>query len=718
MKSVAKLVVGRSKTVLFGFLALILLSTIWGFQSFSALKSGGYDDPGSDSAVVTRTLQTTFKEAQPDIVMVVDFKNLADDADSVKIGQALRKSISAEAGVKRVTSYYTLQSPASLRSIDGKAVYFFAYFDKDAKSNEVAKNLIEKYDGYFHGARGHVLGWAATGYTINSSISSDLARAESVAVPIVIVLLLFVFGSLVSSGLPFLVAAIAALGSFFIIWLATQTADTSVFAINLITGLALGLGIDYALLIVNRFREERATGKSVEDSVYTTVVTAGRTVFFSALTVAVVMLALSFFPQYFLRTFAIAGVSVVGFAMLGAILALPAALNLLGDRVNKFKVLKGDLSPKDTGVWEKISRSVMRRPLPILFIVLVLLGGLTSLAGKASFGQVDDRILPKDNSVAVASDIIRDRFSGREGAPIEVLLRNPSQNQLIAYTNKLSQLDHIVRVQSPMGITQSGNLDTGYAPYFASYRADGFVRVQAIGDVEPRSTDGFNLVQEVRKIQTPIAYVKVGGSAATYTDSLLGISNNLAKALGWLMLATLILLLLFTGSVILPIKAVILNALSLGATVGFLTWVFQFGNLHWLVGPFQVTGTMDSSSMVLVIVMAFGLSMDYELFLLSRIKEEHDKGRSTIDSVSFGLQHSGRIITTAAGVLAVSFFAFATSGVSIMKLLGLGVAFAILLDATIVRALLVPALMRLFGDLNWWAPKWLKWLYDKAGLAH
>ena len=346
------------------------------------------------------------------------------------------------------------------------------------------------------------------------------------------------------------------------------------------------------------------------------------------------------------------------------------------------------------------------------------LGGLTSIAQTAHFGLVDDRVLPRDNAVVLANEQIRTRFSGREGSPVEILLRNPSANQLIKYTHDLSELDNVVRVQSPAGITQNGVLDTGYAPYFTNYRNDGFVRVQAIIDVDSRSTDGFNLVQEVRDIDTKIQYVKVGGAAGVYTDSLLGISDNLPMALIWLALTTLILLFLFTGSVILPIKAVLLNLLSLGATLGFVTWVFQEGHLRWLIGDFQVTGTIDASTMVLIAVMAFGLSMDYELFLLSRIKEQHDRGLSTTDSVSFGLQHSGRIITAAALVLAVSFYAFTTSGVSIMKMLGLGVAFAILLDATVVRALLVPALMRLFGDANWWAPKWLKWVYKKVGLDH
>lgn len=708
----------RSKLTLFGFLGLMLLSALGGFQSFGALQSGGYDNPGADSGVVSRAITDTFKEASPNLALVVDFHSDVELPKNVAIADKLSKQLLKKPGISKVTSYYTQNHPAALRSTDGKAVYTFVYFKEGSDVSTLAKWVQTKFSGGFHGATVYVGGMSIMGPAINGQISGDLAVAESIAVPLTIVLLLFVFGSAVAMGLPFIVALISALGAFFVIWLGTLVGDASVFGINLVTGLALGLGIDYALLIVNRFREERAGGASVADATQTTVQTAGRTVFFSGFTVAVVMLALAFFPQYFLRTFALAGVGVVVFAVLGAITALPAMLNLLGDRVNKGKVLRGDLTPKSTGPWEKLSRFVMRRPLPILFVVILALGGLTSIGQTARFGLVDDRVLPRDNAVVVANEQIRTRFSGREGSPVEVLLRNPSTNQLIKYTNDLSKIKDVVRVQSPVGITQNGVLDTGYAPAFANYRNDGFVRVQAIIDVDSRSTDGYNLVQDVRQIETKIHYVKVGGAAGVYTDSLLGISDNLGLALIWLAITTLVLLFLFTGSVILPIKAVLLNLLSLGATLGFITWVFQEGHLRWLIGDFQVTGTIDASTMVLIAVMAFGLSMDYELFLLSRIKEQHDRGLSTTDSVSFGLQHSGRIITAAALVLAVSFYAFTTSGVSIMKMLGLGVAFAIMLDATVVRALLVPALMRLFGDANWWAPKWLKWVYAKAGLEH
>jgi RND superfamily putative drug exporter len=253
---------------------------------------------------------------------------------------------------------------------------------------------------------------------------------------------------------------------------------------------------------------------------------------------------------------------------------------------------------------------------------------------------------------------------------------------------------------------------------FSSYEQNGYQRIQVIHDVEPRSIDGQSLTESIRSVKLDSHKVLVGGTAAIYSDSQQGIVDQLGIVVTWIIVFTLILMFLFTGSVILPIKAVLLNILSLGATYGFLTWVFIDGNLKWLLGDFYVTGTVDTSSIVLIAVVVFGLSMDYELFLLSRIKEQHEAGMSTVDSVAVGLQRSGRIITAAALVLAFSFIAFASSSVTIMKMLGIGIAFAILLDATIIRALLVPALMRLFGEFNWWAPKWMKAIYRKLGLDH
>lgn len=718
MNRLAKFVVKRSKLALFGFIAIIMISSIGGFQSFGALKGGGYDDKGSDSAAVAELIQSTYQQSDSEVVIIADFENDLGDAISRADAAKLVAELESVKDVDGVTSYYSLGEPASLRSTDGHAAYFFVDLNNDAKLTKVSAQIADDFTGKFASAEIYVAGFYPVNAEINTIIQEDLARAEYVAVPLTVILLIFVFGSLVSAGLPLMVGGLAIVGAFFFIWVSTLLTDTSIFALNLVTGLGLGLGIDYALLMVNRFREERAAGNSVAEATKHTVNSAGRTVLFSGLTVAIVLSALAFFPQYFLQSFAIGGVAVVLLAVAGALIALPACFNLMGDRVNKLKVLKGDLTPKESGLWGAVARLVMKRPVSVLLVTAIGLGGLVSLANGVQFGQVDDRVLPKDNRVVVASDLIRDRFDGREGSPVEVMIKGASQDDVTDYAIELSKVEGIVRVQSTSGIAQDGQLDQGYAPAFADYKKGDYQRVVAVPNIEPRSSEGIDLTNAIREIDANGHQILVGGSAAVYTDSQAGIARQLPLAAGWVIGWTLLLLFLFTGSVLLPIKAVVLNIMSLGATLGFISWVFMQGQLEWLLGDFIVTGAIDTSSTVLIAIVAFGLSMDYELFLLSRIKELHDQGYSTNDSVAIGLQRSGKIITAAALVLAVNFVAFITSDVTIMKMLGLGIAFAILLDATVVRGLLVPALMRLFGAANWWAPRWMKKIYKAAGLDH
>ena len=720
MKRLAKLVTTRSKSVLFGFIALVALSTIFGIQSFGALKGGGYEDPTSDSARVTSLLSTEFKIDQPELVAIIDFGRSADDPLSATVATAFTERLNEYPEVEKLDSYYSSGKPASLKSTDGTAVYFFINLDDKSNQAKVATAMQDEFGGGFNEASVYLAGMVAVTSELNAMISSDLALAETIALPIMLVLMIFVFGSLVAAGLPLMVGALSIIGSFFFVWVATLFTDTSVFSANLITGLGLGLGIDYALLMVNRFREERQAGSNVSEAVEKMVLSAGRTVLFSGLTVAIVLGSMAIFPQYFLKSMAYAGVAVVGLSLASALFALPAALNLLGDRVNKFTLYKGALKHQDEGIWADIARSVMQKPIRVLLVSVLALGSLVALGNGVQFGQVDDRILPRDNRVVAASNIIRERFEGREANPVEVLLKGASDDQVAEYAKALSADDSIKSVRTSQGYFEAGEQIAPANPFDPTkYAAGDYRRIVAIHDVESRGTSGLELTDRLRAIDTvSIDEVLIGGGAAVYTDSQKGIEHNLPTVLLWIIISTLVLLFLFTGSFIMPIKAVLLNFLSLGATIGFLSWVFIGGHLQFLLGDFQVTGTIDTSSLVLIAVITFGLSMDYELFLLSRIKEQHDAGLSTTESVAMGLQKSGRIITAAALVLAVSFFAFVTSGVSVMKMMGLGIAFAVLLDATIIRALLVPALMRLFGNLNWWAPKWAKKIYRKVGLEH
>jgi putative drug exporter of the RND superfamily len=706
MRSLGNFVVRHAKFTLFGFVALIALSSIWGFQAFGNLKGGGYDNPNSDSAAVGKILTQEFGLDPAEIIVLVDLPAPADEVDAngvptqFALVQELSNKFAELDGVTSVLNYYTLGSPESLKSSDGKVIYLFVDLDNSIKQSPVVAQIVDEFTGDFQGAQVHIAGYSAVTKAINETIEKDLIRAETIAIPIVLLLLIFVFGSVTSAALPLIVGGLAIVGTFFVIWAASQFTDISIFALNLVTGLGLGLGIDYSLLVVNRFREERGAGNSVEQSVVNTVSSAGKTVVFSGLTVAVVMLSMAFFPQYFLQSFALAGFSVVIIAVLGAMIAVPAMLALIGDKVNSLRIVRRSLTPKEKGGWEKLARFTMRKPLSVIFVSLIFLSGLFSLSSTVQFGQVDDRVLPKDSPASVAAQVIRDRFEGRESSPIEILVKG-SDSAIANYKTILEGLPDVIRVTELPAEGQTS-----------------WARIDVVADLEPRSPEGLAQIVSLRSLETDLDEVLIGGSAAYYTDSQQGIEQALPLAAGWIILSTLFLLFLFTGSILLPIKAVLLNFLSLGATLGLVSWIFQNGHLQWLLGEYSVTGTIDTSSTVMIAVVAFGLSMDYELFLLSRIKEQHDAGMNTINSVAFGLQRSGRIITAAALVLAVTFSAFASSGVSIMKMLGVGIAFAILLDATIVRALLVPALMRLFGSWNWWAPKWLRRIYEKAGLSH
>jgi RND superfamily putative drug exporter len=567
------------------------------------------------------------------------------------------------------------------------------YGDGDAftpESQKLGKFFQENYDGSYQGLTLYAGGVGVVSHAITKKISDDLKIAEAVSIPLTFILLAFVFGALVASAMPLIVGVAAILGAFFILYLFTLFTDVSIYALNLTTGLGLGLGIDYALLMVNRFREELRRGKSVEDSVITTVATAGKTVFYSGLTVLVTLFSLTFFPLPFLKSFGYAGVSVVTIAVIGAIVGLPAILAVIGKKIDKGVILKSSITPKDDGRWAKTARFVMKRPTAVVLLSLIFLGILTAPIANIKFSQGDARMLPATNKAAIATALQADRFAGRTGEPIEIIIKDGAtkSEEIASYISRLQVEPGVVAVVPP-----------------EIYGDD--VRIIAYHSMLPRTPEAQELIHSIRDLSS-VDQTLVGGVAADYTDSQDAISQTLPWAFGWIALSVLILIFVFTGSIILPIKAVVLNILSLAATMGVLTWVFVDGNLQWLVGSFTETGTLDTSIVILIAVVVFGLSMDYELFLLSRIREEHLAGKSNVDSVALGLQRSGRIITAAAAILAFVFAAFITSGVTSIKTMGFGVAFAIILDATIVRGLLVPALMRLMGERNWWAPKWMQ----------
>ncbi len=692
---IGSFVVRHRKSVLATYIITILAAGAIGSMAFGRLDAGGYSDTNSESAKAAAYITDTFKVQDPVAILIVDAGSRSvDDPTVIAEANALEKEVAAAKNIKRTISYWSTGGSPNLRSVDGKAAFLFIYADIENFDYEgygaVGKTISENFDGKYESLEVYASGGGVVTHAINSKIKKDLTIAEAIAIPLTFVLLAFVFGALVASAMPLVVGVGAILGSFLIIYLLTFGTDISVFALNLITGLGLGLGIDYALLIVNRFREELNNGKSVEESVITTVATAGKTVFYSGLTVMVTLSALLLFPLNFLKSFGYAGVTVVLFAIFGALIPLPALLAIIGKKVNKGVVRKGGLIAKEDGRWARTARGVMAKPVPVVVGSLLILGILAAPVVNIAFAQVDSRVLPASDRAAISSQVAIDRFASFEGTPIEVIVPNGAgrENEINSFLMSALQVDGIVR---------HGELE-----YAASD-----VRIQLIPSSTSRSLDAERIIQELRSLDAP-SEMLIGGAAADFTDSQAAIARTLPWALGWIGVAVFILIFIFTGSIILPIKAVLLNGISLLATLGAVTWIFIDGHLKWLVGDFTVTGSLDSGTVILVAVVVFGLSMDYELFLLSRIREEHLNGKSNVDSVAIGLQKSARIITAAALLLAVVFGAFMTSGITSIKMLGFGVAFAILLDATIVRALLVPALMRLFGEKNWWAPKPLR----------
>ena len=717
--------VHHPKAVLISTSLLFIVAGLFGTTIIPSLSGGGYSAQYSDSARVWEIIADDFKVEEPYLTLVLGKPGevgSVDQAETIAAYQKVLNRVNKFEDVQAVNSYWTApqsQLNSQLKSEDASLGLVMIYITGESLDtrNEVSRQIDEALPSKIGGVNLYFAGTGAILNAINGQITEDIKFAEAISIPLTMILLLFIFGTAVAAGMPLLVGITSILGALFGIWAVAQFTEVSVFSLNLITGLGLGLGIDYSLLVVNRFREERKLGRDIETAVQNTIHTAGRTVLYSGLTVAITLGSLILFPQEFLKSFAYAGVLVCLSAIVGALVLLPAALRVLGGSVDKFRVRRGSLAPSDEGIWSTVARFVMRHPWVTVTATLAMLVSMMLPLQTAVFSQVDDRVLAKEHPVAIASKVLRENFTSKESSPIEVMFEQSVPDSAISdFATDLSNRSDIARVETQAGVFADG-VFTPLGPEFgwptSKMETENYVRVRAISTLAPRNTKSMDQVSEIRELD---ARAIVGGGAADFTDSQNGIANQLPKVLLWIAIATFIILFLFTGSILLPIKAVLLNVLSLGATMGLLTWMFQNGNLQFLTGEYTVTNTMDTSSMVLIAIVTFGLSMDYELFLLSRIKEEHDNGSNTEDSVALGLQRSGRIITAAAVLLAVVFGAFVTASVTNMKLLGFGIAFAILLDATVVRGLLVPSLMRIAGNWNWWAPKPLRAIHDRFGL--
>ncbi len=721
--------VRRRRLVLSLTVLFMIVAGVLGTGAFGVLQDEGFVDPSSESADAARLLETHFDDAEPNVLLVVTATDGTVDGGAVAAASAqLIDEVRQVEHVAGASSYWELGGPSALRSDDARRALMPIVVEADgedeAASIEALREIAERAPPAIEVAVG---GPDAVGVDIGTTIESDLVRAETIAIPVTLLLLLFVFGGLVAASLPLLVGVVAVLGTFLTLFVVGSITDVSIYAVNLTTALGLGLAIDYSLFIVSRYREELRAGRSVDEAVVRSVETAGRTVLISALTVAVSLGALFVFPLYFLRSFAYAGIAVVLLAMVASIVTLPALLAVVGTRIDRLRVFPVRATrPPQEGFWYRTTRRVMRRPIIVstAVVAILILLGLPFL--NARFASPDDRVLPESAPSRVANDQLREDFAGNDAESFPIVLTGADAtgdgvagdevdgDEVDAYALVVSSIDGVARVDGPAGTYVAGALaapngdPTGFA-------GDGVVRLTVVPSIEMVSSEGESLIAEVRDLPTGFE-TAVGGQTAEFMDTRSAIGDRLPWAIGFIVIATAVLLFLLSGSVLIPIKALLLNVLSLTATFGAMVWIFQEGNLAGLFGV-TATGAIDTAMPILMFCIAFGLSMDYEVFVLSRIKEEHDRTGDNDEAVAMGLERTGRIVTAAAAVLSVTFFAFATSGVSFIVMFGLGLGIAVLMDAFVIRGTLVPAFMKLAGEANWWAPGPLRRFHDRFGIS-
>jgi RND superfamily putative drug exporter len=680
--------------------AFVVLALVVGAPGLGSLTSQGFDDRSREGVRARDAISAaTGAESEPGVIALIrpgaPVLGRAGRAAVLQVERELR----ALPAVARVVGPFSGGGP-SLISRDGRAGYLAAYL----RSDDDAGQVMNRFRG---DSRVTLGGGAVVRKEANDIVGQDLLRAEILAFPILFLISLWVFRGVVAALLPPVIGGVVIVGGFLGLSLVNHVHDISVYAINLVTGLGLGLAIDESLLMVSRYREEIAASGPGAEALRRTLMTAGRSVLFSTLTVAAALSALTIFPIGFLFSMGIGGMIVALLAAVASVVLLPAVLMILGPRVNALaprrwrRATEEADRPVTSGFWYRLSHAVMRWPGPIAALTaggLILLG-LPALGLR--FTTVDDQVLPRSVSARQVGDALRTEFPQDLSAPILIAVRAApgpaSGTRLEAYARRVAAVPGVVGATPPQ------------------YLGSGTWEIQAVAGSPPLAGRTQDVVREIRGLPAP-APALVGGLTAGFIDNKASLAARLPWAVAWVAIATMLVLWLMTGSVLIPIKAVIMNFLTLSATFGLLVLIFQDGNLEGPLG-YRSLGSVDATQPVLLAALAFGLSTDYAVFLLSRIKEAHDGGTANREAVAFGLQRTGRIVTAAAVLFCVAIGAFATSRVVILKELGVGTAIAVLIDATIIRALLVPSLMELLGEANWWAPGPLRRLHRRIGVS-
>ncbi len=709
----------RSCWVLGVFAVLAVVLGALGATLFDRVEGGGYTDSGSESSRALEVLREEFGQAPPNLLLLVETESSVEDPESTAAATALVANLQERAGVTEVMSYWTSHQPA-LRSVDGKQGLIVAsVLGSEREIDERVTAISEELTGEQGSLQVRAGGFAMLMHETVQQSKTDIAKGEAIAFPLTLIALLFVFGGLVAASLPLLVAIGTVITTMGALWLLTLFTPLSVTATNVATLLGLGLAIDYSLLIVNRYRDELSEGRTPAGAVATTMRTAGRTVAFSALTVAVALAGLLFFPLLAIRSMGYAGIVVAALAALVSLTVLPAALLLIGTRIDKGQLgwwfLRAPRPAPGEGAWHKLATAVMRKPISIGLAVTALLLLLGAPFLGVNLGFPDERTLPESMNSRQVTEIVARDFGESDQHTLVAVLPDSAYSAagLDTIARDMSDLDNVRRVDTATGSYAQGGLllePTAANSRFRVEKAVYLSIVSSTGDGDALA----DLVEQVRALRTP-SELLVGGVAAANADSVAAIENELPWALGFVVIMMLIVLFALTGSVVLPVLAVILSALSLTATFGALVWIFQDGHLSGVLG-FTVTGDLSATVPVMLFAAAFGLAMDYQVFLLSRIREEYDRTGKNETAVALGLERVGRIVTAAAILISLVFLGFLASDITFMKAFGIGLPLAVIVDATLVRGFLLPAAMKVLGDANWYAPEFLRRLHDRWGL--
>jgi uncharacterized membrane protein YdfJ with MMPL/SSD domain len=692
---------GRAKRVGLAALVFFLLAGAIGGGVANRLDPYGADDPATETVQAQERLEDAGLRV-PAVIAVVENAPVAKPSTRQRV-EALEAEVRQRADVASVTGYYDTHSPAFV-SRDGDFTYFAVALKAtgDKEVQEAGADVADQLEA----KPGVVVGgFAVAQEQVNKQVEEDLRKAEMLAFPLLFLLSLLFFRSLVASVLPLMIGGLAIVGTFLILRIASEFGSISIFALNLTTALGLGLAIDYSLFIVSRYREEIAKSGPGLEAMRRVLATAGRTVFFSSLTVAAALASLLVFPQRFLYSMGLGGSLVALFAALISLTVLPAVLTLLGTRVNagapKFlqRRAAADARPAQTGFWYRLSRFVMRRPIPVatLSALFLIVLGLPFFGIK--FNTVDPTVLPESASARQVYDTVSQQFPPYHDTPIWLDVEGGGPKAAAEVAAAVRRVDGVAEVAPPRRL------------------AGGVTAVQAISANPFASEASQSTVRAIRDLQPPAGTtVMVSGASADFVDFQSSLERHLPIALAIVIAATLIILFLMTGSVVLPIKSLLMNFLNLSAVFGLLVLIFQDGRLEGFL-DYSSPGAIEQTMPILLFAVAFGLSTDYAVFLLSRIKEARDNGASDSESVAIGLERTGRIVTAAALLFAVAMGAFATSKIIFIKENGVGTALAVLIDASIIRALLVPSLMELLGKWNWWAPRPLRRLHERWGIS-